>query len=37
MQRNKCANCEDYKSGRMDGYICENECPFDENGNLKEQ
>ena len=31
--KKKCENCPD--RFRPDGYICENECPYDENGKLK--
>lgn len=27
--KTKCLQCDDYKSGRIDSYVCMNECPFE--------
>ena len=32
--KKKCEKCPD--RFKPDGYICENECPYDDNGNLKD-
>jgi hypothetical protein len=32
--KKKCQNCEDRYA--PDGYICKNECPYNEDGTLKE-